>query len=202
MVDALVVGLPFEDDARINVIDVGCGTGTIAKRIKGRYHNARITCLDFADNMLQMAGGKLGNGPGLKYVLADIRTYDFDRAYDVVASSLALHHLPTDEDKKTFYTKVSRALRPGGFFYNADVVLGQSDAWQHSYMEKWKEFMRRSVDDAEIENKWIPSYENEDRPARLVDQIEWLKNIGLSDVDVLWKYYNFAVYGGRRPSTE
>jgi len=38
----------------------------------------------------------------------------------------------------------------------------------------------------------------EDNTAKLVDQVNWLINIGLVDVDVIWKYYNFAVYGGSR----
>ena len=172
MVDALMTGLPFEADAPIEVIDVGCGTGTIAKQIRAKYRNARITCLDYSENMLRIAAGKLGDGPEARYVLGDIRTWDFDRSYDVVASSLALHHLVTDGDKKAFYTKIGRALRPGGYFYTADVVLGQSEALQNSYMEKWKEFMRRSVGEDEIEHKWIPNYRNEDRPARLTDQLD------------------------------
>jgi len=45
---------------------------------------------------------------------------------------------------------------------------------------------------------WMPRYEAEDRPAPLVDQLTWLTTIGFRDVDVVWKYYNFAVYGGRR----
>ncbi len=32
-----------------------------------------------------------------------------------------------------------------------------------------------------------------------MDQLAWLAEIGFTDVDVVWKYYNFAVYGGRKP---
>lgn len=38
--------------------------------------------------------------------------------------------------------------------------------------------------------------EEEDRPAKLIEQLNWLAEIGFTDVDVIWKYYNFAVYGG------
>ena len=50
----------------------------------------------------------------------------------------------------------------------------------------------------EIEHKWIPNYEAKDRPAKLMDQLKWMEEIGFVDVDVVWKYYNFAVYGGVR----
>jgi tRNA (cmo5U34)-methyltransferase len=31
-----------------------------------------------------------------------------------------------------------------------------------------------------------------------MDQLAWLAEIGFSEVDVVWKYFNFAVYGGRK----
>jgi tRNA (cmo5U34)-methyltransferase len=52
------------------------------------------------------------------------------------------------------------------------------------------------VSSKEIDGKWIPQYVAEDRPSPLVDQLSWLAQSGFRDVDVLWKYYNFAVYGG------
>jgi tRNA (cmo5U34)-methyltransferase len=58
--------------------------------------------------------------------------------------------------------------------------------------------MNRTVSKKEIEGKWIPKYEEEDRPAKLVDQLAWLLETGFIDVDVIWKYFNFAVYGGIR----
>jgi len=55
--------------------------------------------------------------------------------------------------------------------------------------------MRRNVSEDEIEGKWIRKYQAEDRPAKLMDQIAWMADVGFADVDVLWKYDNFAVYG-------
>ena len=63
-------------------------------------------------------------------------------------------------------------------------------------MYQWRAFMRRNISDDEIENKWIAKYHVEDHPAKLVDQLAWLTEIGFAEVDVVWKHYNFAVYGG------
>ena len=86
-----------------------------------------------------------------------------------------------------------------GVFYNADVVLASSDFLQTVYMRQWRAFMSRNVSQEEIELRWIPKYETEDHPARLTDQLEWLAKAGFAGVDVLWKNYNFAVYGGTKP---
>jgi tRNA (cmo5U34)-methyltransferase len=199
MVDALVVAIPFETSAHINVIDLGCGTGTVAEGVLNVYPNSKVTCLDLAGNMISMARTRLARYSTVRFVTGDFSRFQFDKDCDAVVSSLALHHLATDDDKWRFYSQIYRSLRSGGCFYNADVVLASNESLQRKYLQQWREFMARSIPREEIESTWIAKYEAEDRPARLTDQLRWLGEIGFSDADVLWKYYNFAVYGGRKP---
>jgi tRNA (cmo5U34)-methyltransferase len=198
MVEALVRVIPFEESAAIEVIDLGCGTGTLAECILARFPNARVTCIDLAENMIAMAQTRLGTGPEMRYVVSDFNSLELNAEYDVAVSSLALHHLATDGDKRRFYRRIYKRLNPGGVFYNADVVLGSSSSLQAVYLERWREFMGRDIPQHEIEEKWIPNYEDDDRPAKLIEQLAWLAEIGFSEVDVVWKYFNFAVYGGRK----
>ena len=198
MVDALVAVIPHEHSAPVRVIDLGCGTGTVSECVLNSFPNAQVTCLDLAENMIEMARAKLARYSGVRYVAGDLNAFDFDGKYDVVVSSLALHHLLTDENKRNFYHRIYRSLASGGVFYNADVVLGSSGFLQDVYMKHWRDFMSCNVSQDEIENKWIPKYESEDRPAKLMDQLKWMEEIGFADVDVVWKYLNFAVYGGVR----
>jgi tRNA (cmo5U34)-methyltransferase len=197
MLEALTIVLPFDASQEIRVLDLGCGTGMIAHRIKAVFPKARLTCLDLAENMIRMARARLGSD--VRYIQADFQNHPFDETYDAVLSSLALHHLVSDRDKIDFFVKIFRMLKPGGVFFNADVVLGSSPFMQERYMEAWKRFQRLRVSDDEIEGKWLPKYRAEDRPAKLTDQLDWLRGQGFQDVDVIWKYYNFAVYGGRKP---
>ena len=195
MIDGMVASIPVEN-SKINVIDLGCGTGTISKKIKSKFPAASITCLDLAENMIEMSKLKLAAYSDVRFQVGDFSNYEFDDTYDVVVSSLALHHLITDEDKIKFYRKIYESLRPKGVFLNADVVLGSCVQVQESYMEKWRSFMKKHVSEEEIENRWLPQYREEDRPAKLMAQMTWLKDIGFNKTDVIWKYYNFAVYGG------
>jgi tRNA (cmo5U34)-methyltransferase len=196
MLEALVSAFPFEHYAPVRVIDLGCGTGTVTARVLQIFPNAQVTCLDLAENMIAMAKARLARYPQVSYVLSDFRSFEFNRGFDAVISSLALHHLATDEEKKLFYRRIYDGLAPGGIFYNADVVLGSSEFLQEIYMQRWRNFMSRNVSREEIEGKWIPKYQAEDRPAKLMDQLNWMTEIGFADVDVVWKKFNFAVYGG------
>jgi tRNA (cmo5U34)-methyltransferase len=199
MLEALVLAIPFENTASVKVVDLGCGTGTVAQHVLRVFPNAQITCVDLAENMIAMARAKLGMYGTARYVVSDFQSFAFDGKYDVIVSSLALHHLATDIDKQSVYGQIYCGLRSGGVFYNADIVLGSNDFLQDRYMDQWQSFMGQNVSSKEIESKWIPKYRAEDRPAKLTDQLKWLTEIGFADVDVLWKHYNFAVYGGRRP---
>ncbi|OUL37510.1 methyltransferase type 12 [Nostoc sp. T09] len=197
ILDALVTALPFSQMQPISVVDLGCGTGTIARRIKDIYPQAQITCVDIAKKMLQIANVKLGDSD-VRYQLANFEDYEFDTTYDVAVSSLALHHLVSDDDKIKFYKKIYGCLNPGGVFYNADVILGSSLHLQEVYVSKWRKYMRLEVSVEEIEQKWMPQHYDEDHPAKLMSQLAWLRDMGFAEVDVIWKYYNFAVYGGRK----
>lgn len=195
MVTALVSVIPFDGTDTIKVLDLGCGTGTISNEIKQKFPNAIFTIVDISGNMITIAKDKIGNAD-TKCHNVDFYKYTIDEKFDVVTSSLALHHLINHEDKKQFYKKIFNSLNNGGVFFNADVILGSNDFLQKKYMEKWIEYMSRRCDIDEINDKWLLNYRNEDRPAILLEQIAWLKAIGFKNIDIIWKYYNFAVYGG------
>ncbi|MGD0755004.1 MAG: class I SAM-dependent methyltransferase [Bacteroidales bacterium] len=196
MIGALIDSIHFDNDSAIRIIDLGCGTGTVAKRISEKFPNSKIVCLDIASNMIDIAKHKLSDHKETEFITGDFSKIDFDNKFDVVASSLALHHLENDNCKKEFYNKIHDILTDFGLFINADVVLASTDYHQNINMNRWIEFMIKSVPKDEIFNNWIPKYEAEDRPAKLTDQLKWLEDIGFKSVDVIWKYYNFSVYGG------
>ena len=196
MIGALIDAIPFDKDSNIRILDLGCGTGTISQLLSSRFSNSKIVCLDIASNMIEIAKYKLSSHDNSEFVVGDFKRINDLGNFDVVVSSLALHHLETDFDKKGFYTDIYNQLDNDGVFFNADVILASTDLMQTRNMNRWKEYMNKSVSMTEIENKWIPTYEEEDRPAKLVDQLKWLENIGFKSVDVIWKYYNFGVYGG------
>ncbi len=194
MIEALVNAMPFNASEGIEVIDLGCGTGTISRAVKDAYPKARLTCVDISENMLKIAAAKLREVSDAALICRNFYDFSFDKKYDVVVSSLALHHLVTKQDKYEFYRKIYSCLNNGGVFINADVVLASTDALQDRYMAQWKMFMCENVSLDEVDNKWIPTYYKEDRPVSMMDHFEMLKGVGFEVMDVVWKYYNFAVY--------
>lgn len=196
MTRGLIDSIQFETNEPMRIIDLGCGTGTIAKLIAEKFPNSKIVCLDIASKMIEIAKQKLIDYKNTEFIVGDFSKIEFNEKFDVVVSSLALHHIETDDEKKEFYTKIYNVLNKSGQFINADVILASTDYQQNINMDRWIEYINRNLPMEEILNRWIPSYKTEDRPSKLIDQLKWLEEIGFKSVDVIWKYYNFSVYGG------
>jgi len=196
MITALIDSVQFEPFAAIRIIDLGCGTGTVAKRLGDKFPNSTIVCLDISSKMIEIAKYKMSGRKNTEFIVGDFSKIEFKEPFDVVVSSLALHHIQTDEEKKEFYTKIYKVLTNSGQFLNADVVLATTDYQQNINMNRWIDYMNKSVPMDEIQQRWLPAHKTEDRPSILMNQLKWLDEIGFENVDVIWKYYNFSVYGG------
>ena len=193
-INALVLGLPFKSGKGRRIIDLGCGTGNVTLAVKKRYPEASMVCIDLAENMLELAETKLRRYNDIEYWRGDIRDYDYGGRCDAVVSSLALHHLEAG-DKKEFYRRIHDILPAGRVFYIADFVLPSSRYLVKAYREEWKRFMARSLAPAEIV-EMLARHKREDRPGEFIAELDLLRKSGFSDVDVIWKKYNFCVYGG------
>ena len=197
MLCALVGSAALKEGEALRALDIGCGTGAASSLLLKAHPKIELTCLDMTESMLDLARRRLADQDA-RFVLADVHDFEPDGPYDAVISSLALHHVVTDADKRTLYRKIFSALAPGGSFYNADIVLGSDDSIQEIYMMRWKEHMYRSFSAEEVDVVNVPRYLREDNPPKLMDHLRWLEEAGFGAVDVIWEHYNFAVCGGEK----
>ena len=195
LLDGISEAIPFKSNSELMICDLGSGTGNAAAILANAYPKAKIKCVDISPTMMDMAKAKLDN-PAISYEVCDFYEYEFTEEYDVVVSSLALHHLVTDEDKKMFYARIYHALKPGGVFYNADIIIGSSDFIEEKFMQQWKNWLRQFHSESELMELVIDRYYEEDRPATLPNHLKWLHEVGFRNVDVILKKSKGAVFGG------
>lgn len=99
------------------VLDVGCGTGTLLKRISDNY-SINGYGIDIEEKMLDVAKKKC---PEMNISLARCEETSFgNQTFDVIVSCMAYHHFA---DKKGFAKEASRIIKIGGSLYIADVHL-------------------------------------------------------------------------------
>lgn len=80
-------------------------------------------------------------------------------------------------------------------------MLASTEALDRLYWDEW-ERQARAAGAPEEEFAGVEERAKYDKPAKLDDQLEWLREAGFADVDCYYKYLMFAVYGGRRPERQ
>lgn len=182
--------LDFQGEAP-NVLDIGGGTGLFSSFLLKIYPKAKITLIDLSEKMLEVAQKRFQEHRNFTYLAADYTTCTFDEKFDVILSSLSIHHLSAS-DKASLYKKCYGWLHAEGAFINADQVLSPSSAIEAKFSSLWKESVENStLSHEEIER----AYERIqfDRPSTLAEQLAWLEQAGFQDIDVIYKYYHFCV---------
>lgn len=111
------------------VLDLGCGTATLALLILQIQPRALVVGLDTDQEILNIAKDKatqVGADLALHCGMAIQLPYA-NSCFDRVHSSLLFHHL-LPEEKRTTLREVWRVLRPGGELYIAD--WGKAEDWR------------------------------------------------------------------------
>jgi tRNA (cmo5U34)-methyltransferase len=178
------------------VLDLGAGTGLMTWHLLQKKPGATCILVDFSGEMLAVAKERFAGLSHIHYVTGDYRSCDLGSGYDVVVSSLSIHHLD-DPDKERLYRRLYGLLKDGGVFVNADQVLGATPAIEADYQRRWKEKIAESGLST-AEKAAVFERMKMDRPATLEDNLRWLRGSGFRDIDVYYKYYNFAVMAGRK----
>lgn len=104
-----------------HVMDLGCGTGTLAIMIKQAQPRAEVYGLDADPEMLKVARAKaMHESVPVKFDVG--MTYDLpypDASMDRVLTSIMIHHLKTADKVKTA-KEIFRVLKPGGQLHVID----------------------------------------------------------------------------------
>jgi ubiquinone/menaquinone biosynthesis C-methylase UbiE len=110
------------------VLDLGCGTGTLAIMAKEMQPGAKVSGLDADPDMLKVAKFKAGEqNTDVTFDVGFTNELPYsDESFDIVMSSIMVHHLKTP-DKEQTAREVFRVLKPGGELHIID--FGKPVSW-------------------------------------------------------------------------
>jgi tRNA (cmo5U34)-methyltransferase len=190
--------IPFNRSDSFSLLDLGAGTGLLTASIISVFPHATATLMDLSEKMLEKAQERFSSNKKVNFLVWDYSHSSFPEEYNLIVSAMSIHHLSSDE-KISLYQRVFDALKSEGIFINADLVKGETDKAEQKYHDMWMNWIHEAGL-SEDELSEIIDRMQYDKPSSLSDQLQWLREIGFQDVDCYYKYFNFAVYSGRKHS--
>jgi ubiquinone/menaquinone biosynthesis C-methylase UbiE len=110
-----------------SILDIGCGTGVLLRRLANAYPLATLVGVDAAAGMIREARDADLGGHSLRFVGARAEDLPLpDGSFDLVVSTMSFHHW---QDQQRGLNEVRRVLVPDGVFILTDVIVGPWLSW-------------------------------------------------------------------------
>jgi SAM-dependent methyltransferase len=174
------------------IVDLGIGTGALARACLERSPGARVWGIDADPDMMAIAQARLGR---LSRRVTMTTGSFLDEALppcDAIVASYALHHIRTTREKLAFYRRCHRALRRGGVLINGDCAPASTPRGFARDLDVWFAHLGKSFGGRAQGRRVYESWAEEDTYVPLAEEIRLLERAGFA-VDVPWRRSPFAV---------
>lgn len=119
-----------------SLLDLGCGTGKIARRLSADFQS--VTALDPSSEMLRVAASQdAGDAGRIKWIHGLAEEAEFEGApFDLVVAAASIHWM----DHAVVFPKLLRAVSPGHVFAVVDGDGPRDPPWQadwDSFLADW-----------------------------------------------------------------
>jgi len=182
------------------ILDIGCGAGNNTLKLLQFVNPLDCDLVDVSRPMLDRARERVGavNKGRTTGLQGDFRTLDLPSGrYDVIVAAAVLHHLRDDRDWEAAFRKIFDLTSPGGSVWITDLVAHEMGGVQDLMWERYGAYLE-SLGGEEYRKKVFDYIEREDSPRPVTYQLDLLRRVGFSEVDLLHKNSCFAAFGGKK----
>jgi tRNA (cmo5U34)-methyltransferase len=166
------------------ILDLGTGDGRLLALLRVERRESEGVALDFSPTMLSAARDRFRDDDKVQVI-----EHNLDNSlpalglFDAIVSSFAIHHC-TDERKRSLYSEIHAALHPGGVFCNLEHVMPATPELHARFLHA----LGIVAADEDPSNKLVD----------VAVQLQWLREIGFTNVDCHWKWLELALLGGTK----
>jgi tRNA (cmo5U34)-methyltransferase len=180
------------------LLDIGCGAGNYSLKMLSKLPNLECTLVDLSDPMLDKAYERVSEQTNKKVhvVKGDIREVPLKQNhFDIILAGAVLHHLRDDQDWETTFKKIYGLLKPGGCFMISDLITQDTEILNDYTWERYGDYLEE-LGGEDYRKKVLDYVDKEDSPRSMNYQLDLMKNLGFSKVEILHKNMCFGAFGG------
>ncbi|WP_406823399.1 class I SAM-dependent methyltransferase [Pedobacter sp. KACC 23697] len=179
------------------LLDIGCGAGNYTLKMLSKIPNLNCTLNDLSLPMLERARDRISSQTTGKITLIqdDMRNLNLpDNHFDIVLAAATFHHLRTDTDWELVFTKVYRALKPGGSIWISDLIAHDSVLIDKLFQDQYGAYLE-TLGGETYKQKVLDYIAYEDTPRSVNYQMALLQKVGFKITEILHKNACFAAFG-------
>ncbi|MBC7388348.1 MAG: class I SAM-dependent methyltransferase [Opitutaceae bacterium] len=181
-----------------NLLDIGCGAGNYTLMMLTKIPNLICTLVDLSLPMLHKALARVSKNTnkGVNILQGDIREVELkENFYDIILAGAVLHHLRDDKDWETMFEKLFKLLKPGGCLMISDLITQDTALLNDYTWEMYGDYLE-GLSGKEYRQKVLDYVAKEDSPRSMNYQLDLMKQVGFSKVEILHKNMCFGAFGG------
>jgi tRNA (cmo5U34)-methyltransferase len=179
------------------VLDIGCGAGNSTLKLLHQLSPIDCDLVDLSLPMLEKALERISevNSGKVTIYKGDFRRLDLpEQSYDVIFATAVLHHLRDDQDWETVFRKIYRLTAIGGSVWITDLISHETEGVQTLMWKRYGDYLY-SMGGEEYRNRIFGYIDREDSPRPVTYQLELLRRVGFSHVELLHKNSCFSAFG-------
>jgi tRNA (cmo5U34)-methyltransferase len=180
-----------------HLLEVGCGGGNYTLKLLERMPRLNVTLVDLSQAMLDLAVPRVHpkTTGSVETIRSDIRDVDIGKGrFDIVLASAVLHHLRSDDEWRTVFQTLHDALKPRGSFWIFDIVESPLPEVQAIHWRRYGEYLTAAGGEA-FRKQLYERIIAEDTPRSVPFQLDLLRAVGFSEVELLHKNSCYAAFG-------
>jgi tRNA (cmo5U34)-methyltransferase len=181
------------------IIDLGSSTGTfLIELAKKSNKNLNLIGIDNSKAMIKRAKSKAkAFGVDIKFIESDFLEYNFSNANVITANYTIQFIRPLKREK--LIKKIYNSLNNNGIFLMSEKLITSHKKLNKVMIDKYYEFKKKmGYSEYEIAQK-REALENVLIPYTMEENIEMLKEAGFKEVEILFRWNNFATFIAFKP---
>jgi ubiquinone/menaquinone biosynthesis C-methylase UbiE len=185
----------YDLNSRLNILEIGCGTGISTKIIASSRDEIILTSIDIDKDAIDFAKHSLSGYPTISFIQSDALQFVKEQQnnyFNLVVSAYTIHNL-TNEYRQSLYQNIYRILKKEGLFINADKFVStdkdeQIEGLKYRINTYIDALMR--IGKIDLLKEWVTHYIDDQSPEKLLlydNTIEVLEAIGFRNNKYIFK---------------